>query len=134
MSVEESKVLFARGDTDRTIAMRFAVPTIALTGLLLFSATGTAESTQITTVDPLTAKVGDAVSAKGQGLGATNVDELYLTNDVEDVKVEMIEQTDKLIRFKVPAGVKPGRWAPMIHLKSGSGPKLLEQPVKIMVE
>jgi hypothetical protein len=114
--------------------MRFAVPTIALTGLLLFSAIAIAQSIQISSVDPLKAKVGDTVSAKGQGLGATNVDELYLTNDVEDVKVEMIEQTDKLIRFKVPSGVKPERWALMIHRKSGSGPKLLEQPVKITVE
>ena len=114
--------------------MRFAVPTIALTGLLLFSATATAQSTQISSVDPLTAKAGDAVSAKGQGLGATNVDALYLTNDVADVKVEMIEQTDQLIKFKVPVRVKPGRLAPMIHLKSGSRPKLYEQPVKITVE
>jgi hypothetical protein len=96
--------------------------------------TGRAQSVRITSVDPPSARVGEVVSATGEGIGPANVDELYLTNDVEDAKLTMIEQTDKLIKFKVPAGVKPGRWALMIHTKSGSGTKLFEQPVKVTVE
>jgi hypothetical protein len=114
--------------------MWFPILAIPLTGLLLFPLTARAQGARIISVDPLTAKVGDLVSAHGEGIGAANVDELYLTNDVQDVKVEMIEQTDTLIKFKVPTGVKPGRWAPMTHMKSGSGPKLIEQPVKLTVE
>jgi hypothetical protein len=107
---------------------------ITLTGLFLFPLTARAQDTRITSVDPLTAKVGDLVRAHGEGIGPANVDELYLTNDVQDVKVEMIEQSDKLMKFKVPTGVKPGRWALMTHMKSGSGPKLIEQPVKVTVK
>jgi hypothetical protein len=74
------------------------------------------------------------VSASGEGMDPANVDELYLTNGTDDIKVEMTQQTDKLIKFKVPSGVKAGRWALMVHVKSGSGPKLIEQPVKVTVE
>ena len=114
--------------------MRLSVLAIRLAALILFPLSGTAQSVQITSVDPPTAKVGDVVSAIGEGIGSANVDALYLTNDVQDAKVTMIEQTDKLIKFKVPGGVKPGRWALMIHMKSGGGTRLLEQPVKVTVE
>lgn len=114
--------------------MRFPIPAIGLAALFLFSFTGSAQTARITSVDPPTAKVGDVVSASGEGIGSANVDELYLTNAVRDAKVSMIEQTDKLIKFKVPVGIKPGRWALMIHATSGSGTKLFEQPVKVTVE
>ena len=115
--------------------MRFAVPAIALVGLLLFPAAATAQGTRINSVDPLTAKVGDVVSAQGEGLGAADVDELYLTTGSEDVKVEIVEQNDKMIKFKVPSGAKKGRWSLMTHLKSvTAGPRLVEQPVKVTVE
>jgi len=114
--------------------MQLSVPTIALIGLLVFPAAAAAPNAQITSVDPLTAKAGDAVSAKGQGLGATNVDELYLTSGAEDVKVEILEQSDQVIRFKVPTGLKSGRWTLMTHMKSSSGPRLIEQPVRLTVE
>jgi len=112
--------------------MWFSIPAIALT--LLFPLTARAQDTRITSVDPLTAKVGDLVSAHGQDIGAASVDELYLTRDDQDVKVEMIEQTGKLIKFKLPTGIKPGRWTLMTHMKSGSGPKLIEHPVKVTVQ
>ena len=114
--------------------MRLAVPAIFLVGLLLFPVIAKAQGTRINSVDPLTAKVGDVVSAQGEGLGAAAVDELYLTTGTEDVKVEIVEQNDKMIKFKVPAGVKSGRWTLMIHLKSGTGPRLIEEPVKLTVQ
>lgn len=114
--------------------MRFPILAIGLAALLLFPLAGAAQSVQITSVDPPTAKVGDVVSAIGEGIGSANVDALYLTNDGQDAKVPMIEQTDKLIKFKVPASIKPGRWALMIHTKSGSGPRFFEQPVKVTIE
>lgn len=112
--------------------MRFMLTLIALAGLLLFAPKLRAE-TRITGVDPLTAKTGDSVSAIGEGIDNANVATLYLTNGTDDVKVEIIEQNEKLIRFKIPSGVKPGRWALMI-LTKGSDPKLIEQPVKVTVE
>jgi len=114
--------------------MRFPTFAVGLACLLLLPLTGAAQSARITSVAPSTAKVGDVVSAAGEGIGSADVDGLYLTNDVQDTKVEMIEQTNKTIRFKVPAGLKPGRWALMIHTTSGEGTKLFEQPVKVTVQ
>ena len=114
--------------------MRFTVPFLVLAGLVFFTLPGKGQSTRIISVDPLTAKTGDVVSANGEGMDKAIVDELYLTNGTDDIKVEMTQQTDKLIKFKVPSGVKAGRWALMVHLKSGSGPRLIEQPVKVTVE
>jgi hypothetical protein len=112
--------------------MHYRMLTIAF-GLVLLSVATKAQGTRINSVDPLSAKVGEVVTANGDGIGSDTVDELYLTNSVQDVKVELIEQTDKYIKFKVPTGVKPGRWALMTHLKSGSGIRLIEQPVRLTV-
>ncbi len=113
--------------------MRFMLPAVALAGLLLFPLPAKADGARIHDVDPPTAKCGDMVSANGEGMDKANVDALYLTNGKDDIKVQMMEQTEKVIKFKVPANTKPGRWALMIHTK-GTEPRLLEQPVKVTVE
>jgi len=107
---------------------------VALTGLLLSALPARAQGSHIISVDPPTAKIGDVVRATGEGLGQGAVDELYLTNSTQDVKIAIIEQTEAVITFKIPAGVKPGRWALMIHLKMGTGTRLFEQPIKVTVE
>jgi len=42
------------------------------------------------------------VSVTGEGMDSANVDALYLTNDTEDVQVQIVQQQEKLIKFKVP--------------------------------
>jgi hypothetical protein len=118
----------------RSVVVRFPSLVIGLAGLLLFTVRASAQPSHITSVDPLTVKVGAVVSAKGEGIGPAIVDELYLTNTEQDVKVDIINQTEKLITFKVPVGLKPGRWALMIHLKAGNGTRFFEQPIKVTVE
>lgn len=113
--------------------MRLTLPAIALAGLLMFPARAKAEGARITSVDPLTAKTGDLVTANGESIDKANVDTLYLTDGTNDIKVQMLEQSATAIKFKIPAGVKPGRWALMIHTK-GPEPRLMEQPVKVTVE
>jgi hypothetical protein len=113
--------------------MRFLLSMIAVAGLLLCPFTLRADGTRVVSVDPVTAKVGDVVSVTGEGIDSANVDALYLTNGTDDIKVQIVEQNEKLIKFKVPTGVKPGRWALMVRTK-GPEPRLLEQPVKITVE
>lgn len=113
--------------------MRFTLSVIALAGLLLFPLPARGDGARITDVDPPTAKAGDLISVNGEAIDQTNVDALYLTNGKDDIKVQMLEQTVKLIKFKVPSTVKPGRWALMIHTK-GPEPRLLEQPIKMTVE
>jgi hypothetical protein len=107
---------------------------LVLTILHLSALPATAQGSHITSVDPSTAKIGDMVRATGEALGQGVVDELYLTNSAQDVKIGIIEQTETMITFKIPIGFKPGRWALMIHLKVGTGPRLFEQPVKVTVE
>jgi hypothetical protein len=112
--------------------MRYMPALVALAGLLIFAPRLRAQ-VKITAVDPDTAKTGDSVSASGEGIDNANVATLYLTNGTDDIKVEILEQNAKLIKFKVPSGAKPGRWALMI-LTKGNDSKLIEQPVKMTVE
>jgi hypothetical protein len=113
--------------------MRFVLSVIAVAGLLLWPLRLQADGTRVVSVDPVTAKAGDVVSVTGEGIDSASIDALYLTNGTEDIKVQILEQNEKLIKFKVPTGVKPGRWALMVRTK-GPDPRLLEQPVKITVE
>ncbi len=87
----------------------------------------------ITSVEPQSARVGDEVSARGEGLAADNVAGLYLTDGKTDIKVPILEETATTIRFRIPPQAKSGRFALMV-LTKGKDPKLVEQPVKITVE
>jgi hypothetical protein len=100
-----------------------------LAGFWLLTTTLRAQS--ITTVEPLSAKAGDTVSAKGEGIDSAKVDTLYLTDGTHDFKCQMVEQTATAIKFKVPDMIQPGRWTVMIHTKKD---QLIEQPVKLTVQ
>lgn len=87
----------------------------------------------LTAVNPASAKAGDVVTASGEYLDKTRVAELYLTDGKHDAKTQIVEQSDNSIKFKVPSGVAPGRLRLMV-LMAGADPKLLEQPVTLLVE
>ena len=87
----------------------------------------------MSSVEPTSGKVGDVLSIQGANLGQDKVAQLYLTDGKTDLKVPMIEQTSTSIRFRIPPEANPGRLALMV-LTKGKDPKLIEQPVKIMVE
>lgn len=101
--------------------------------ILVFAPALGAQNSRINSVDPLTGRVGDTIGCAGEGIDAAKVEELYLTDGTNDIKVQILEQNDTAIKFKVPSGVKPGRYSLMIKTK-GADPKLLEQPVKLTVE
>jgi hypothetical protein len=84
-----------------------------------------------TSVEPDTGKKGDVVAVKGENLGKKSIGELYLTDGKNDTKVEISDQSDAEIKFKVP-DVKPGRY----HLVTLSANKssMIEQPVVLAVE
>jgi len=112
--------------------MQFRILFLAVAALLAGSRTIDGQGARINTVDPLTAKVGDVATATGEGIDKTKIDALYLTDGTNDFKVEVVEQSDTQIKFKVPKA-KPGRYSLMVRTKE-SPPKLLEQPVKMEVE
>jgi len=90
----------------------------------------TASAQRMTGVEPAEAKAGDTVTAKGEGLAKPDVDTFYVTDGKTDLKCEVVAQTATSIQFKVPSGIKPGRWALMVHTNKD---QLIEQPVKLTV-
>ena len=92
-----------------------------------------AQVPQMQTVEPASGKGGDVIAASGQHLDQNIVAALYLTNGKEDFKVEITEQTESVIKFRIPLQIKPGRLALMV-LTKGKDAKFVEEPVKVLIE
>lgn len=88
---------------------------------------------QMTEISQKAAKPGEIVTVTGLGLTPKNVDEVYLTDHRFDMRVKVIEQTAIAVKFRVPPFAKPGRMQ-LLFLTKGDEPKLLEQPVYLMIE
>ncbi len=88
---------------------------------------------RMTTVEPANGKVGDVITVNGENLHKAQVSKVYLTDGKLDVPVEITDQAETAIKFKIPAKAKAGRFALML-LTTGKEPKLIEQPVKVTVE
>ena len=84
------------------------------------------------TVEPYSAKVGAEVLVSGDNLGKNLIAEVFLTANNKNFKVEVISQTDKEVKFKVPT-VKPGPYKILVLLKSAD-PTFIEEPVRLVVE
>jgi len=92
---------------------------------------------QITTVLPRVVKPGDTVTVTGVSLGEERVDEVYLSDHKFDMKVKVLEQGPKVIKFRVPPFAKAGRMQLLMLMKpekEGSDPKLLELPAYLLIE
>ena len=109
--------------------LSFAVPLFLAACLAAFAQT----MPRMTTVDPGNGKAGDEITVAGENLAKAQVAKVYLTDGTHDVVVEVTEQADTSIKFKIPAKALPGRFALML-LTTGKEPKLIEQPVKLTVE
>ena len=90
----------------------------------------------MTTVNPLTAKVGDVITVDGENLDEINVAELFLTCNKGDVKVQITEQSATEIKFKVPDTVDAGRFELVTRTSGTETTPVREfvQPVKLTVE
>jgi len=91
---------------------------------------------KVTTVNPITAKVGDVITAAGENLDKSNVAELLLTDNNTDVKVEITEQSATEIKFTVPDSVEAGRFELVTRTSGTEADPVTEfvQPVKLTVE
>lgn len=87
---------------------------------------------RMTSVDPVNGKIGDIIVVTGENLQKANVAKVYLTDGKTDLVVEVVEQTDTTIKFKIPAKAT-GRMAVMV-LTTGKEPQLIEQPVKVTID
>lgn len=100
-----------------------------LAGALLISSLAIAQNTpQVTGVDPDTGKVNDTVTVSGSNLGKASVSSVYLSDDKNDYKAVIVDQSDDKITVKVPQ-VKAGDYNVSIQV----GDKLFIKPVKFKV-
>jgi hypothetical protein len=88
---------------------------------------------QATRLEPKTAKPGTVVTITGVGLGKARVEEVFLTDHRFDLKVKVLEQSDLLLKIRIPPFVKAGRHQ-LLLLTAGQNPSYLEQPVYLLVE
>jgi hypothetical protein len=86
----------------------------------------------IDAVDPPNGKVGTVITATGQNLQKALVAKLYLTDDKNDIQVDVTEQTATTIKFKIPEKAT-GRMALMV-LTADKEPKLMVLPVKVAID
>ncbi|MCC7237335.1 MAG: hypothetical protein IT163_18660 [Bryobacterales bacterium] len=82
--------------------------------------------------EPAVVKAGEIVTVFGESLDKSKVADVYLTTLSKQVAVEILEQTEAFIKFRVPAKTDPGRYNPAILMVKE--PMLLVQPVILTVE
>jgi hypothetical protein len=103
---------------------------VIVAGVILFSSLAVAQNApQVTGVDPASGKVSDTVTVSGSNLGKGSVSSVYLSDDKNDYKATIVEQSDDKITMKVPQ-VKPGDYNVSVQV----GDKLFIKPVKFKVE
>ena len=101
-----------------------------LAGVILFSSLAVAQNApQVTGVDPGSGKVNDTVTVSGSNLGKATVSSVFLSDDKNDYKAVIVEQSDDKITMKVPQ-VKAGDYNISVQV----GDKLFIKPVKFKVE
>ena len=84
-------------------------------------------------VGPPNGKKGGVITVTGENLQKDLVSKVYLTDGKNDLIVEVTDQTDTAIKFKIPAKAAAGRLALMI-LTTGKDAKYIEQPVKVTID
>jgi hypothetical protein len=67
---------------------------------------------QVTAVDPPSGLPGEILTMLGRDLGRAKVAEVYLTDGKRQWKAEIVHQSARDIRFRMPANVEPG----ILHL------------------
>ena len=87
----------------------------------------------VNSIDPTEAPAGAVIAATGVNLDSAKVAEVYLTDGVNDIKVQVLEQKPESLKFKVPNDAKAGGYNVMLATKQ-KPPIMLVQPVKLMVQ
>ncbi len=83
-------------------------------------------------VEPAVVKAGEVATVFGESLDKSKVADLMLTTVSKQVSVEILEQTESFIKFRVPANLEPGKYNPAVLMVRE--PMLLVQPVILTVE
>jgi hypothetical protein len=103
---------------------------VFLAGVILFSSLAVAQNApQVTGVDPASGKEHDTLTVSGNNLGKESVSSVFLSDDKNDFKATITDQSTDKITVKVPQ-VKPGDYNISVQV----GDKLFIKPVKFKVE
>ena len=102
----------------------FLAPAILLSPIVFAQ-----NSPQITVVDPNSGKVNDTVTVTGTDLDKAAVSAVYLSDDKNDYKATVVDQSKEKIVIKIPQ-VKPGGYNVSLQV----GDKLFIKPVKFTVQ
>ena len=101
-----------------------------LAGVIVLAGVAIAQNApQITAIDPTSGKVNDTMIVSGSNLGKDAVASVYLSDDKNDYKATIVDQSDAKITVKVPQ-VKPGDYNVSLEV----GNKLFIKPIKFKVE
>jgi len=126
------KVLFRPKDqNENSIGRRIGFRKwIFLAGIVVLSSLAVAQnSPTVTAVDPALGKVNDTVTVSGSNVGKDAVAAVYLSDDKNDYKATILDQSSDKITMKVPQ-VKAGNY----NISLQVGDKLFIKPVKFTVQ
>jgi hypothetical protein len=101
---------------------------IAVLGLFLVPLLFAQNAAKVTALDPTMGKVNDNVTVMGENLGKDNVAAVFLSDDSDDFKANITEQSADKILLKVPQ-VKAGKYSLSIQVKD----RILILPVRFEV-
>lgn len=116
---------------DNVVCVGIALAMLVGVALLMMpSRTALAQdSPSMTAVDPVSGKVNDSITVTGTNLGKSGVSAVFLSDDKNDYKATIVEQSDTKIVMKVPE-VKAGSY----NVSYQKGSSIFIQPIRFTVQ
>jgi IPT/TIG domain len=120
--------LIERAWTYRSRALRVTLEVLAVT-LLLSTLAFAQAAPRIMNVQPSSGKVNDNITLTGDKLGKDSVSGVFLSDEKDDFKALVMEQTNSKIIIKVPQ-VKAGNY----NISLQVGDQIFIEPVRFRVQ
>ena len=120
------KQRFARGRNYGAIALLLAAFFVAMPPRM---ALARQDAPTMQAVDPTSGKVNDNITVTGANLGKASVSAVFLSDEKDDYKAVIVDQSDTKIVMKVPQ-VKPGSY----NVSYQKGNAIYIQPIRFTVE
>ena len=89
--------------------------------------------TQVSNMEPRVVKPGSVLTITGKSLDSSKVGEVFLTDHRFDMKVKVLEQSEQVLKIRVPPFAKPGRQQ-LLVLTAGENGAYLELPMYVLIE
>jgi hypothetical protein len=83
-------------------------------------------------LEPEQGRPGDTITAHGRHLDRASVEDVSLVEPNRQMLVHILEQTETLIRFRIPATAAPGQYRLLIHPAGRYTSTLLQHVILIV--